>query len=220
MRDKVKQPSLIKGSFRELMKDVCTSVPGHIVEFNPSTQLAQVRVGVERVDINGSTWVLEPIIQTPVHMPGGDWCLEYEVHAGTEGCILFSQRCIDGWLNTGGVGVNPHSRFHHMQDALFIPGFRPVPGALPAFANNGIRMRNKSGTQFAWLKADGSIVVENGAGHIRLGADGTVTINGVTITPDGLVTSPNDVVAKDISLTKHRTSGVTGGNQTSGVPVV
>lgn len=218
MRDKVKQPALLKASFREMMKDVCTSVPGHILAFDPDSQLAQVQVGIQRVDVNGSVFVLEPIIETPVYFPGGDWCLEYEIKEKTPGCILFSQRCIDGWVNSGGVAVNPMGRFHDMQDAMFLPGFRSVPGAITSFQNNGIRIRNADGTQFAWLKNDGSIAVENSAGHIRIAPDGTVTINGVTFSPDGLVHTPNDFIADTISLKTHRTSGVTRGAQVSDGP--
>lgn len=220
MRERARQPQLLKDSFREMMKGVCTSIPGHILAFDPATQLAQVQIGVKRVDLNGSSFAVQPIIETPVYMPGGSWAVEYQIESGTEGCILFSQRCIDGWVNEGGTASNPIGRFHDMQDAMFLPGFRSMPNALPAFQNNGIRLRNKSGTQFAWLKNDGSIAVENGSGHIRIGADGTVTINGVTISPTGLISNAEDVISKaDISLNNHKTSGVTAGNQTSGVPI-
>lgn len=220
MTERAKQPRLLKDSFREMMKSVCTSIPGHILAFDPDTQLAQVQIGVKRVDINGSSFTVQPIIETPVYMPGGDWCVEYQIDPLTEGCILFSQRCIDGWVNEGGTATNPIGRFHDMQDALFLPGFRSMPNALAAFQNNGVRLRNKAGTQFAWLKNDGSIAVENGAGHIRIGADGAVTINGVIISPTGLISNAEDVVSKtNISLNNHLTSGVTAGNQTSGVPL-
>lgn len=221
MTQRVKQPELLKGSFREMMKGVCTSIPGHILAFDPGTQLAQVQIGVERVDIDGATYTVPPIIETPVYMPGGDWCLEYEIKDGTEGAILFSQRCIDGWVNEGGVAANPIGRFHDMQDALFLPGFRSMPNALPDFQNNGVRLRNKAGNQFAWLKNDDTIAIENGLGHIRMEADGSVVINGIRISPEGLISNAEDFLTKtNISLKNHLTSGVQSGNQTSGVPVV
>lgn len=237
MSEQVKQPKLLKGVFREFMKGVCTSVPGHILAFDPVTQLSQVQVGISRVDVNGSVFTIAPIIETPVYMPGGsDFFLEYEIEPMAEGVILFSQRCIDMWLENGGVANNPIGRFHNMQDAMFFPGMRSIPGAITGFANDGVRLRNKAGTQFVWLKADGtclidngkassevfpdgSVQIKNGAGHIRLGADGTVNINGVTFSPAGLVTSPVDVIAAGISLTTHKQSGVTAGQGVSGVPV-
>lgn len=235
--EKTKQTKLIKDAFRELMKGVCTSIPGHVLTFDPDTQLAQIQVGVIRVDLNGTESAVPPIIEVPVCFPGDDWFVEYQIDPGCEGDIFFSQRCVDGWLQTGGVAANPIGRFHNMQDAFFLPGFRSLANVMPDFQNNGIRLRDRAGTQFAWLKnngdiaienpiafmrmnADGSMFWENANGHIRMAANGIVTINGVTITPASLVSTPNDVVAGTISLKNHRTSGVTSGVDISSVPVV
>lgn len=229
---RAKQAKLIRDAFREVMKGVCTSIPGHILTFDPITQLAQVQPGVVRVDINGAEFTVKPIIEVPVYFPGGDYCIEYQVDPGCEGDILFSQRCIDGWVQSGGVAANPIGRFHSMQDAMFLPGFRSQPNVLPGFQNNGVRMRNRAGTQFVWLKndnsismdngvakfdvlADGTTLMKNGAGMFQLMADGSFLINGLTITPDG------DVITADgISLNTHRTLGVTRGSQISDGPTI
>jgi hypothetical protein len=121
--------------------------------------------------------------------------------------IFFSQRCVDGWKNTGGIADNPLGRFHSLQDAFFIPGFRSLGNILPDFQNNGIRMRNRSGNQFAWLKNDGSIAVENSAGHIRISADGVVTINGVTFQTNGDVESPTEIKSNTMTATTNGTFG-------------
>lgn len=217
------QPSMIREAFREMMKGVATSSPGHILAFDPVTQLAQVQIGVTRVDVNGATFDPPAIIETPVYFPGGDYHIEYQIDPGCEGDILFSQRCIDGWIQTGGVASNPIGRFHDPQDAFFLPGFRSMPNIIPNFQNNGVRLSNRAGTQFMWLKNDNTMAMENGSGHIRMAADGTVTINGVTINPASLVTTPNDVVAQTVSLHNHRHTGSptapTGPISNTGVPV-
>lgn len=223
---------LIRNAFGELMKDVCTSVPGHVLTFDPLTQRAQVQIGILRVDVNDATFTIPPIVEVPVYFPGGDYCVEYQIDSGCEGDILFSQRCIDGWVQSGGVATNPRGRFHSMQDAMFLPGFRSQPNALPDFHNNGVRMRNRAGTQFVWLKSDnsismdngvarfnvlpdGTILMQNGAGSFQLLADGSFLINGLKITLDG-----NVVTAAGTNLNTHRHSGVTPGSGTSGVPVI
>lgn len=194
--------------FREMMKDVCTSIPGHVLTFDPVTQTAQIQVGILRFDVNGASFEPPPIVHVPVSFAGSrDWVIEHEIQPGTEGMIHFSQRCIDGWCQTGGVADNPVGRFHDYSDAVFVPGIRSLPNAIPDWSNDGIRLRNRAGSQFVWLKADGSVNMENGAGHIRLGADGTVTINGVTINPSGLVHTGNDVTAGSVSLKTHKHGG-------------
>jgi len=212
--NRAKQTRMIRTVFRELMKDVCTCVPGHVLAFDPVRQLAQVQVGIQRVDINNASFAVPPIIEVPVCFPGGDFAMEYQIDPGCEGLIHFSQRCVDGWLQSGGVAANPIGRFHNLQDALFMPGYRSLQNVLPDFQNNGIRLRNETGDQFAWLKNDGSIAVENAAGHIRIAADGTVTINGATITPAGDVVS-----ATGISLSAHVHGGVQSGGSNTGAPV-
>lgn len=229
---RAKQARLIRDAFRELMKGVCTSLPGHVLTFDPVKQLAQVQPGILRVDINGAEFTLPPIIEVPVYFPGGGYCVEYQVDPGCEGDIIFSQRCIDGWVQSGGVATNPIGRFHNMQDAMFLPGFRSKPNALPDFRNNGVRLRNQAGTQFVWLKndnsihmdngvarfsvlADGTTLMRNGAGSFQLQADGTFLINGLKITPAGDV-----ITATGISLNTHRTKGVTRGNQISDEPII
>ena len=229
---RAKQAKLIRDSFREILKGVCTSLPGHVLTFDPVKQLAQVQPGIARVDINGAEFTIPPIIEVPVYFPGGDYCVEYQIDSGCEGDILFSQRCIDGWIQSGGVAANPIGRFHNMQDAMFLPGFRSVPNALPDFQNNGVRLRNRAGTQFLWLKndnsismdngvarfnvlADGTTLMQNSAGSFQLQADGTFLINGLKITPQGDV-----ITALGISLNTHRTKGVTRGNQISDEPII
>lgn len=211
---RAKQAKLIRDAFREILKGVCTSLPGHVLTFDPVKQLAQVQPGVSRVDINGAEFTIPPIIEVPVYFPGGDYCVEYQIDSGCEGDILFSQRCIDGWVQSGGVAANPIGRFHNMQDAMFLPGFRSQPNVLPDFQNNGVRLRNKAGTQFVWLKNDNTISMENGSGSFKLLADGSFLINGLQITADG-----NVITASGTNLNTHRHGGVTPGSGTSGVPV-
>lgn len=212
--------------FRELMKGVCTSTPGHILAFDPATQLAQVQIGILRVDMSGAEFTPPPIIEVPVCFPGDDYVLEYQIDPGCEGMIHFSQRCIDGWINTGGVAANPLGRFHDMQDAVFVPGIRSLPNVIPAFSNDGIRLRNRAGTQRVWLKNNGDCFMENSNGFIRLTADGKVNINGVVFDTNGNVESPatvtavTDVKAATISVRNLRVTGVQPGTGNSGTPVI
>lgn len=212
---------MLREIFGEYLKDnVRTSVPGHVLSFDPATQLAEVQIGLMLEDRLGNAEPRRPIVRVPVQFWGATGgTLECRVSEGVEGSIMFSQECIDSWVDQGGVAVKSEPRRFSLNDAYFMPGVRSVPGAITDFANNGIRLRNNSGSMYAWLKDDGSISLSNGAGFITIGANGTVNINGVTFTPESLVTTPNDVVAGEISLKLHRTSGVQYGNQTSGVPI-
>lgn len=213
-------------AFSENMKSVYTSIPGHVLSFDPKTQRAQIQIGIQRFDIDGVAWVPAPIVDVPVAFPGDDFVVEYQIEPGCEGIVMFSQRCIDGWKQTGGTADNPAARFHHQQDAMFVPGIRSLPNVITNFSNNGMRLRNKDGSQYAWLKndtslavgnskasvnigADGGISVFNGSGSIQLMPNGSVNINGAVIDQNGNISAPTSlkVAGKELAGHTHRVNG-------------
>lgn len=212
---------MLREIFGEYLKDnVRTSVPGHVLSFDPANQLAEVQIGLMIEDRLGNAEPRRPIVRVPVQFWGGTGgTLECRIAAGVEGSIMFSQECIDSWVDQGGVAAKSEPRRFSINDAYFLPGVRSVPGAITDFSNNGIRLRDSSGGVYAWLKDDKTVAMANGAGSITIEPGGTVNINGVTITPDGLVTTQNDVFAGVISLKTHKTSEVQRGQGVSGVPV-
>lgn len=229
--------TVIDAAMRGALKDTFTSVPGYVVAFNAATQRAQVQIGIVRVDIDGAIFEIPPIVDVPVSFPGDDYVLEYEIKPGCEGDIHFSQRCMDGWKQTGGIAANPVARFHNKQDAKFIPGIRSLTNAIANFANNGVRIRDASGNRYVWIKNDNTLVVKNGAatttygsdnsvstanatGHMNLLGNGNVNINGVVIDINGNIQMPSGsgfVDGNGIPLQSHRhneTGTITQGPRT------
>ena len=187
---------LYKRNFAEMMKDVATSIPGHIISFDPRTQLAQVQIGVVRIDVRGTVFTPPPLIEVPVYFAGGKWVVEYQIDPKDEGVIFL--------------------RFHDINDAMFLPGIRSLNNVITDFANDGIRIRNEDGTHYVWIKGDGTIestngtatdtlapdgtiTRTNGAGNITMSPDGTVNINGAIITPDGAISSPVSATAPTVT---------------------
>lgn len=222
---------MIDRTISEILKGVGTSIPAHILSFNTDTQLAKIQIGIEFIDVQGQTFNLAPIVNIPVHFSGGDFVLEHQIDEGDEGLIIVSQRCIDGWKEQGGIAAQTVVRKLDMQDALFIPGFRSKPKAISGFNNNGMRLRNKDGSHYVWLKNTGDILSENSNGSHLLRADGSqkgsnvngsfellangnINLNGVIIKPNGNVTMPNSLVlnSKEIDGHGHPQANDSGGN--------
>lgn len=202
-----------------MMKGVSTSVPGHVLSFDPVLQRAQVRIGIQKVTVNGNTVSPPPIADVPVLFPGGtQFTVTHQINPGDEGLIVFSQRCIDGWKQTGGVATNPLARFHDTHDAFFIPGFRPLSTRISDFANDGIRMQSRDGSKHVWIKSSGDIELSNGPATFKMQPDGKIVINGACIiNPDGTIEAPN-VTFNNISGKDHKHTDVVSGGQTSGGP--
>lgn len=148
---------LLSDAIPFFLKDVCTSIVGHILTFDTKTQLAQVQVGIEDFSSNGKRYTPPTLIECPVMILGGNkFLIEQEVNEGDECLIIFSQRCIDSWVETGGVTQAPINRTHSYDDAVIITGFRSKANSIKGYSNNGIKIRNSSGDKYIWLKNDGS----------------------------------------------------------------
>lgn len=210
---------VLKAAITGHMKGVNTSIPGHIIAFDPVTQRAQVQIGVRRVQTDGTTFDPPAIVDVPVSFPGDDFVLEFEINPGCEGDIHFSQRNIDGWKQSGDVADNPSARFHHLQDAKFIPGIRSLGNVIQDFSNDGIRLRDKSGSRHVWIKNDGTLQVNNGDASTVYGSDGSVTTrNGggsFTLTPDGDVNINGVVITSSGQMTVPAGGGIKGANGVS-----
>lgn len=199
MTSTVSNTELTRRTFVEMMKDVGTSIPGHFLTFDPVTQLAQIQIGVQRIDVNGNTFEPSPLIECPVAFLGGsEYFIEHQIDPGDECLIVFSQRCITGWKNTGGVANNPIMRFHDFSDAAVLPGLRSQPNKITDHQNNGVRLRNKTGDKFIWLKNDGTAAITVDTLTVIANVELTGNIN-----QDGSQTVSGDVVASDISLVNH-----------------
>ncbi|ACG60381.1 gp59 putative baseplate protein [Iodobacter phage PhiPLPE] len=227
---KVTQTDLMKTAFVEMMKDVCTSIPGHILAFTAGGQIAQVQIGIMRVDVNGQTFAPPPLIEVPVYFAGGSkFMIEHQLDPGDEGIVLFSQRCIDGWFNTGGVGENPIGRFHDYADAMFLPGMRSQPNAIKSFANNGIRMRDASGSSYIWLKNDGTgeikvstlkIIgdVEHTGSQKTSGTIEAPNVKATTKAESPIMSATTSLTVAGKEMGNHTHGGVQTGPNNTGVP--
>lgn len=213
MSNRATMTEAIGNGISQRLKLLNTQTPGYVLKFDPETQLAELQVSIERIDKNGKSSKWSPIIRCPVQFGGGnEFHIEHQIDIGDEGIIEFSQRCIDAWVDQGGVAPQSIIQFHDMNDAMFVPGLRSQPNKISDFKNDGVRIRNKSGSQEIWVKNDESISMKNSSGYINLLPDGRVDINGLIID-----TSGNATTASGISLDEH--GHQPGTYNVSGTPV-
>lgn len=193
MTNKATITEAIGNGVSQRLKLVNTAIPGYFLKFDPETQLAEIQVSIERVDKDGVSNKWSPLIECPVQFPGCDFVLEYQIDEGAEGIVIFSQRCIDAWLDQGGVSPQSRIQFHDINDAMFIPGLRSQPNKIQSFSNNGMRIRNKDGSRYMWLKNDntGEITVDT------LFVNGDIVHNGNSTT-SGTVTAQTSVVSPSV----------------------
>lgn len=164
--------AMILAAFESLPRSMMISLPGHVVSFDAGSQTAQVQCGIQKI-ANGKGVDITVIEGVPVSFSGsGEWYVFHEVPPGTEGIITFSHRAIDLWVERGGT-VKPHDlRMFHTNDAMFSPGIRSKPNAVPNLPESGIGMSNYSGDVRIHLDNSGSSVTGN------LDLEGDLEVNG------------------------------------------
>jgi hypothetical protein len=135
--------------------------------------------------------------------------------------MIFSQRSIDNFVQHGvplGVPQPPvtaadpamsEDRHHDLTDAMWIPNLLTMPNALANWAQDGISIRNKTGTVSLTVKTDGVYIV----GNVYVTGDTALTGN---LTATGEITAKQGGTNIDLSGHKHVNAGGTG---TSGGPI-
>lgn len=174
--------TLQKEMIDRAMSRVNTCIPGIIQSFNSATQRAIVvpAIKVKIVIDNEIEYREAPaIINVPVVFPfaGGFGCT-FPVSNGDSCLLIFSQRSIDNFLQSGGIQPPeidiPGSRHHDMTDAFAIMGLTTNPDALGDWNSSGIELRNNAGTA--------KVIVQNDKVELAFGENLlTITSTGVQI---------------------------------------
>lgn len=204
--------------FRRMSSMLRCAMPGTITSFNAGTQRATVIPGVKLKIVQGEevTYVNLPEIQNvPITVPYGftsGVLLTHPINSGDPCLLVFSDRAIDNFLQTGrsenpGSMLNHEtttSRAHHLSDAICIPGLIADPQTVPSWNQENIELRDFERKTYISLgpsgitMTDGTAVYTMKGGKVTLDAPGgieeTATISSRT------TTGKNTVVGSNVSI--------------------
>ena len=163
------------------MANIGTSIPGYILEWTPP--YAKVQIGIKSKDLlTKDEQPRAPIVNVIPVFAGGDFELQFEIKAGDECLIIFSQRCIEQWNQTGGVAVMGKDNVLSMTDAYCIVGLKSVKKRESvSYVNNGIRLFSKD-NYYVWLKNDNSVEIK--ATNLTANVTDNVNVTCKNITAD------------------------------------
>ncbi|HEE0524241.1 TPA: phage baseplate protein [Klebsiella pneumoniae] len=220
-----------------IMSAMRVSMPGIIQSFDPDAVTAVVQPaikGLEQEESGAEVSVNLPLlVDVPVIFPRGGGCtLTFPVKEGDECLVIFADRCIDFWWQSGGIQEPVDERMHDLSDAFCIVGPQSQAKKIGGISTTGAQLRTDDGSAFIEVAAGGDITATT-AGSATINApeivlNGNVTINGNlsqgmgerggTATMHGPVTVTNDVTAGGKSLMTHMHGGVEHGNDSTGGP--
>ncbi len=207
---------------KTLNEQMRVALPGIIQSFDPDAVTAVVQPTIRYIerdnDGNTSTQDYPLLVDVPVVFPRGGGCtLTFPVKEGDECLVIFADRCIDFWWQSGGIQEPVDGRMHDLSDAFCIVGPQSQAKKISGISTTSAQLRTDDGSAFIEVSAGGDITATT-AGNATINApeiilNGNVTINGNlsqgmgesggAATMHGPVTVTNDVTAGGKSLMTH-----------------
>jgi len=157
------------------------AMPGIVQSFNAQDCTAQVQLAIrmQNRDKNNNWTDINPSPVIPkalVCFPGNkNYIFTFPIAAGDEGLLVFADRCIDAWWQSGGVQSQLDIRNHDLTDGIFFPGVRSLPNVPNNINPSAAEFRTSSGnTKIAFSDAGGIVMT---ASSIAFNAPVTSTGN-------------------------------------------
>ncbi len=104
---------------REIFETLHVSMPGIIRSYNESEGTADVQPALRRELRTGTILTMPLLKNVPVISPSGS-----EILPNTPCLLIFTDFCLDGFLQTSQPVIPPSPRAHDLSDAVAITGFR------------------------------------------------------------------------------------------------
>lgn len=197
--------ALIQKGFLEGSKNLHTSLPGIIVSFEPSTQLASIQPAIRRVfkTREESVDILTPtdlpvLINVPIVFPrGGGFSLTFPVAVGDECLLVFCERAIDNWHQFGGVRTPISKRFHALSDAVAMVGLSSINNKIPSYNPDSVELKSDDGNVIYTLNDDGTSTIK-ATGQLTIDTPESLITGNVTINGDLTVISET-ILSEDVT---------------------
>ena len=163
----------LKSMTENYINNMRVAIPAIIVQFDSQKQTASVQPAIKDT-LQGYFVALPEISVVPVQFTrAGGFSLTFPVKAGDECLLVFSDMCIDGWWQLGGIQNQAEKRRQELSDACAILGITSVPKALKNVCMEGLRLQKDSGTDYIQISEQGIVLKSK---NIRI--EGNTMING------------------------------------------
>ncbi|AOM91988.1 TPA: translation initiation factor IF-2 [Klebsiella pneumoniae] len=197
---------------KTLNEQMRVALPGIIQSFDPESVTAVVQPAIRYIerdnDGNQSTQDYPLLVDVPVIFPRGGGCtLTFPVSAGDECLVIFADRCIDFWWQSGGIQEPVDGRMHDLSDAFCIVGPQSQAKKIGGISTTAAQLRTDDGSAIIELAAGGAVTITSPQ----------ITING-PLQVNGEITSTGDQLAGGISQIGHTHGGVEPGGGSTGAP--
>lgn len=167
------------------------------VDLEKQTITAQIALQGRQTNETGTTFENYPLlVDVPIVWPrAGGFAITFPIAAGDECLIIFGDRCIDPWWQSGGVQKPIDNRCHDLSDGFAIITPTSQPKALKNVNSDAIEIRNDARDDYFYLDHAGNIVINHRSNvTITTGGNCNITVNGsanLAINGGTTLTTPN-----------------------------
>lgn len=161
--------------FQGILSGVNTVMPGYILEYNNSTQLAKVQPVFKSSFLNDDNEEIikdrPPIENVPIIFPrAGSYFISFPVAKNDPVLLIFSQRSIDSYMETDGKKtIDPiDNRKFDLSDCFALPGMITGKNKLSNTLSNGLKIAKEDDSVIIQIASNGEVQIK--AGAVRLGS--------------------------------------------------
>lgn len=186
------------------------SLPGIIESFDPIANTCTVQPALKGQIAdelgNLTSAPLPLLVDVPVVFPRGGGCsITFPVKEGDECLVVFSDRCIDFWWQSGGVQEPVDPRQHDLSDAFAFVGPMSQPNVINNISTTTLQMRTDDGLAYIELDPNSHAINMVAPGGVNVTTPLAKFSQAVTIT--GLLTWAGGMVGSIASGTAAKITG-------------
>jgi hypothetical protein len=140
--------------------DIATELPAEVVDFDPATQTATMRV-LYKPRFNGQEVAFPDLLEVPVDQPrASGFAVTQPIKPGTQGMIRFTGRDQDNWYLEDGAQPSASARSHSYSDGRFYPGAHPKAKAMGGYDNENAFFGTDDHKNGVRVSPDGRVAIE------------------------------------------------------------
>ena len=145
---------------------------GTVQSIDYTKMTATIQIVFQQALRDGTFQNIPVLTDCPVFtLQGGGYSLQFPIEEGDTAIVLFSDRNIDNWFQSGGVQVPADGRLHNLSDAIAIVGLNSLATPLsPAPTTSEVRLTNKAGNAKVGINSAGKVTVAGTSGQTLLTA--------------------------------------------------
>lgn len=162
---------------QEISSEINCMMVGIIESFNSTDQTASIRLVFKKVlkqanqlssgNASDRTIDYPMLVKCPVViMNGGSGHITFPIEKGDECIVLFCDKDIDSWFESGAVLPPNSERIHDIADGIAIVGVKSLANSITSYNSTDIEIRLNGG--YILIKANGNIKIYYGTSEISL----------------------------------------------------